>query len=297
MKKIDIHVHTAAYKGIPRMGTTETYASPEELTVMYEHLGIERGVILPACNPECEYQLQSMKEIMTITDRYPDRFSWFCNIDPRMGGNSSLFDLSYFLEYYKDKGARGVGEICANLSFDDPYVVNLFHHCEKNHMPVIFHMGTQAGGCYGLIDDLGLPRLEKALIRFPGLIFLGHSQAFWAEIGRDVDHETRRGCPKGKVAPGRVVELMRKYNNLYGDLSAGSGYNAVSRDPEFGYTFIEEFQDRLYFGTDICAPSNEPMLSFWLDDAMRAGKISESAYQKVCRGNATRLLGLNDDIG
>ena len=99
----------------------------------------------------------------------------------------------------------------------------------------------------------------------------------------------------GKVAPGgRVVELMRKYPNLCGDLSAGSGYNAMSRDPEFAYAFMEEFQDRLYYGTDICAPSNitNPMLKLasFLDDAMETGKISYAVYEKICRGNALQLL-------
>ena len=33
------------------------------------------------------------------------------------------------------------------------------------------------------------------------------------------------------------MELLRKYPNLYGDLSAGSGYNAITRDPAFGDAF------------------------------------------------------------
>lgn len=34
-------------------------------------------------------------------------------------------------------------------------------------------------------------------------------------------------------------------------------YDAISRDPEFGYKFLEEFQDRLYWGTDIDTPTVE----------------------------------------
>jgi predicted TIM-barrel fold metal-dependent hydrolase len=94
--------------------------------------------------------------------------------------------------------------------------------------------------------------------------------------------------------PGRIVELMRKYPNLCGDLSAGSAYNAMTRDPEFGYSFIEEFQDRLFYGTDVNDPSHISLdmvkLSFWLDEACDKGKISKAAYEKVCYGNALDLL-------
>ncbi len=182
----------------------------------------------------------------------------------------------------------------ANLYFDDPLVLNLFRHCEKCQMPLTFHIGNM-GNDYGLVDELGLPRLEKVLGLFPGLTFLGHSQKFWAEIGPDCTEENRKGYPTGPVLPGgRVVELMRRYPNLHGDLSAGSGYNAVTRDSDFGYAFIEEFQDQLYYGTDICDPRNitEPMLKLaaWLDDAVAAKKISRAAYNKVCRENALRIL-------
>lgn len=65
------------------------------------------------------------------------------------------------------------------------------------------------------------------------------------------------GYPGGPVIPGRrVVELMRRYPNLLGDLSAGSGLNALRRDREFGISFLNEFQDKLYFGHDFCRMSN-----------------------------------------
>lgn len=290
MRKIDIHVHARLKKVANFLGTNTSYATAEELLEMYEKLGIEKGVLLPEVNPECSTCIQSNEEIIEIVNRYPERFYWFCNIDPRAGSNSPGTNLSYYIQYYKDLGAKGVGELCCNLYFDDPLVENLFYHCEKTGMPVIFHIGPQIGNCYGLVDDLGLGRLEKELAKFPGLKFIGHSQPFWAEIGSDADNRNREGYPSGKVNPGRVVGLMRKYPNLYGDLSAGSGFNALTRDPEFGYAFIEEFKDRLLFGTDICSPENDIKLSAWLDEALKNGKISAGAYEKVCRSNTLKML-------
>lgn len=292
MKKIDIHVHTAPAGRILRIGTGSTFCTPEQLLEKYDAMGIEMGVLLPSSSPECNYGPVSFEEVIQVTRAYPGRFAWFVNVDPRAISNSPDADLSYIIEYYKGFGAKGVGEICANLAFDDPRVENLFRHCEKCAMPVTFHMGPAQGGCYGLADALGLPGLEGALRKFPKLKFLGHSQPFWAEISADVTEGMRGGYPKGRVIPGRVVELMRKYPNLCGDLSAASGFNAVSRDPEFGYAFMEEFQDRLYFGTDFCAPENVMPLSGWMDEAVAAGRLSRRAYEKIGCGNAEKLLGL-----
>lgn len=294
LKKIDIHVHSLLKKGIERPRAGGTFATPQELCAMYDQLGIEKGVLLPVVSPECQHVCLTNEEACAIVAGYPDRFAWFCNIDPRQGENSPDSDLSPFIAYYKSQGARGVGEVTANLYFDDPLVLNLFYHCERCAMPLTFHIGNK-GGDYGLIDEIGLPRLEKVLGLYPDLRFLGHSQKFWAEIGPDVTAESRKGYPTGRVLPGgRLVALMRRYPNLCGDLSAGSGSNAVMRDPEFGWAFIEEFQDRLYFGTDICDPRNitNPMLklSAWLDQAAENGRISRRAYERVCRNNALSLL-------
>lgn len=291
MDKIDIHAHVIMRKGILRPGSTSTFVTPDELIDTYRSLGVSKAVILPLVNPECASRIQSNEEVVSIVEKYPDQFDWFCNIDPRIWTNGPDTDLSYFIGYYKELGAKGVGEICANLHFDDPRVDNLFYHCEKTRMPVLFHIGPQIGGCYGLVDDLGLPRLEKQLAKYPDLIFIGHSQPFWSEIGPDVGIDNRNGYPSVPVAEGgRIPALMRKYPNLHADLSAGSGFNAVSRDPAFGYSFIDEFQDRLYFGTDICMPGQLPGLAGWLDESVKNSRISAQAYSKICRDNILKLF-------
>jgi predicted TIM-barrel fold metal-dependent hydrolase len=286
---IDIHVHTNAQAGPLRIGKMN-FATPAYLLKRYDLLGIEKAVILPTTNPECAHQIQSCEEALAIAQAYPQRFIPFCNIDPRMDTNDARANLSFLVGYYRSQGCRGCGEVCANLPWDDPRVDNLLRACEEHRMPLTFHLATRIGGCYGLFDEPGLPLLERALAKFPGLIFLGHSQPFWAEISLLEKPEDRDGYPKGPVRPGRVVELMRRYPNLHGDLSAGSGYNAVSRDEGFGAEFLEEFQDRLYFGTDICHPDTETPLVDYLLRLRAEGKISGTCFQKVARENALRLL-------
>ena len=124
------------------------------------------------------------EEIIEISKRYPGRFIPFCNIDPRAMTNSATAPLGELLQHYKNSGCKGVGEVCANLPFTDPLVRNLFKHVEEAGIPLTFHIAPFVGGFYGLYDDPGLPQLEYSLSSFPKLKFFGHSQAFWAEIGR-----------------------------------------------------------------------------------------------------------------
>ncbi len=132
-----------------------------------------------------------------------------------------------------------------------------------------------------------------SLQRFPKLKFFGHSQAFWAEIARMETPGERTGYPASPVKEeGVVPKLIRKYPNLYGDLSAGSGCNALKRDTKYAVKFLNEFQDRLMFATDICAPDGPtPLVDFMLE-LKNTGSISELVFNKVARENAVRILGL-----
>lgn len=288
---IDIHVHVRK-NPIVRKYAYDNFATPEELIKRYDELGIKKGVLLPLVSPEV-YEPQSNGEILEICKIYPERFIPFCNVDPRAMQNSPRAPLGDILACYKEHGCKGLGEITANLRFDDPLVDNLFHYCQKLELPVIFDMGPIIGGTYGIYDEPGLPLLERALQKFPSLIFLGHSPPFWAEIAPLETVWSRSGYPKGPIREDGVVpKLMRKYPNLHGDLSAGSGYNAITRDPEYGCAFLEEFQDRLYFGTDICDPNTPVPLVDFLKQMRDEGRISETCFEKIAWRNAARLLNI-----
>jgi hypothetical protein len=118
---------------------------------------------------------------------------------------------------------------------------------------------------------------------------IGHGPGFWASISRDATQASLGGYPKGRVAPGGALDrLMEKYANLYGDLSAGSGANAVARDPEFGRAFLIRRADRLMFGTDFLSHrQNIPQLDLY-------GNIDlpEAVQKKIFRDNARRVIGM-----
>lgn len=290
---IDAHLHTIRFPGLSRNAAGENFATPEELIVMMDRTGVDQGVLLPCVSPECAFQLSTCEDILEICAQHPDRFIPFCNVDPRALGNASGADLSFALRHYRDRGCRGLGEITASLPFTDPLVRNLFRHCEACRLPVIFHIAPTLGGFYGLVDSLGLPGLEQSLRDFPDLIFIGHSQPFWAEVGGDLTEAARNSYPPGPVAPGgALVRLLDRYPNLHCGWDAGSGYNALTRDAEFGYRFMETYRDRILFGTDICSPKNNHLHAQYLRQARSTGRISQDAFEDISWRNANRLLQL-----
>ena len=295
MKKIDIHCHITAFpEYAPRRFNGSRTLDVKEQIAIHDKLNVDIGVILPGVSAEGTFLQHSNEEAKFITVQHPDRFMWFCDIDPRMISNDSTADLSYLINHYKSLGAKGVGETTATIYADDPLMDNLFYHVSQCDMPLIIHISPVERGTYGIIDDLGLPRIEKMLKKYPDLKLIGHSAAFWSEISADLTQDERNGYPKGKVTEGRMPKLMREYGNLSCDLSAGSGANAMMRDPEYAAKFIEEFSDRIYYGTDVCNANATFQYDFdmFLTKMVEDKMISRENYEKIIRKNAEKLLGL-----
>ena len=294
MPVIDIHEHVIPRRGFMHPQRGETITTAAELVAIMDRKGIDRSVVLPLSSPETYHFVQSNEEVLEACAQFPERLIFFCNVDPRLESNNFDYDFVPILAYYKALGARGVGEVVCNLWWHDPRVQNLLRDCAKVGLPFLFHLATREFGTYGLITRPGLIELERALDTHPQLAFLGHSQPFWAEVGPTPNEAERAGYPRGKVLPGgRVPALMRKYKNLRGDLSAGSGHNALARDPEWAYEFLDEFQDQLLMGNDVCIPSNDQCeLVDFLREGQAKGRISEQVFNKVMGDNAVKLLGL-----
>ncbi|MBE6403389.1 MAG: hypothetical protein E7039_06675 [Lentisphaerae bacterium] len=294
---IDCHVHAVEEAPCPRASDgLQPVSTPEQLIEIYDQHDIEQAVILPIGSPDSTNFVQSNEEVLRMAKRHPGRFIPFCNLDARSMLNHPGANLEYVLKYYRDKGCKGIGEVTVNLPIDDPRVENLFAAAESAGLALTFHLAIRIGRIYGLEVDKGLGKLEKALQKFPNLKFFAHSQTFWAEMDANVTEAERGGYPKGKITEeGAVPKLMRKYPNLYGDMSAGSGCNALARDEEYAVKFLNEFQDRLMFGTDICAPEQaDPCLNLTrlLKKFRAENRISEEVFRKVARENIIRILEL-----
>ena len=295
MQKMFIDIHAHAYrKPFFQLPGRTPWPSPDQLIEFYDQHEVEKAVLLPLIGPEF-YLPQANEDILEAAERFPGRFIPFCNIHPKAMWNDHFTKLEDVFKQYRDAGCKGVGEVICNMSFFDPFMTNLFRAIEEMQWPMTIHVAHRYGRCYGIYDEPGLPGLAETLQRFPGMKIFAHSQTFWAEIGTLTHPHERAGYPKGKVIEGVVPKLLRKYDNLYGDLSAGSGCNALTRDEEFAVKFLNEFQDKLMFGIDICSAPGEPhhvgLINF-LKKLLAEGKISQTVFNKIAKENAVRLLGL-----
>ena len=278
MKKIDMHIHAIPSPGPERL-RHGTFPLPSEVRSMYDQVGIEKGVLMPLGAPEHMHDPITSRMAEELHQDKPDTIGWwFCYLDPRMGRNDPGDDLSYYVDYFRERGASGVGEMQANIWIDDPRMVNLFRACEKGKLPVTVHFG-KINYWTGVADEAGLPRLENVLTLCPDLLLLGHAQPFWAEFRKPEN---------------RVAQLMRRFPNLYCDLSANSGFTALTENPEKTAAFFTEFSERCVFGTDFADPKQisapHAGTSGFLDWLYEDSLISLETYTRICRTNALEIL-------
>jgi predicted TIM-barrel fold metal-dependent hydrolase len=288
--RIDIHGHIGRI-----LPDRREFIDATNLIAKMDAWGIDVTFILPLSEtPEGAYLECNTEDVLAACARHPDRLLPFCLIEPRYGNRPDM-DFSHLFEEYAARGCKGIGEFLPKLDFDDPRCLNLYRQAGAFGMPVLFDMQDRETG-YGVRDDFGLPKLEHALQVCPETIFIGHGPTFWAEISGEVPEDARAGYPRGPVRPGGAVpRLMRKYPNLLADTSAGSGHNALTREPTFGIEFLDEFQDKLIFGTDSCKRSDADTtwMTVELFDALRREKkLSTTALDKIEWQNCVELLGL-----
>jgi len=275
---VDIHTHLGQAWG-PRAPL-----SAEELVAWMDEHGIGRAVVLPLVSPEAWDYPISTDYVLNQTARHRDRLVPFCSIDPRTVMLSRYEQQVEMLTRYRDAGARGFGEHKCGVAIDDPRNVSLFRACGEVGLPVLFHLDNKRN-----FDAPGLPGLATVLETCPDTRFIGHAQGFWASICGDVTQEQLDRYPSTPVAPGGALDaLMDRFDNLWGDLSAGSGANAIARDIEFGKAFLERRATRLLFGTDYLATGQAvPQFSLY-----REIELSDAAKERIFRKNAEELLGL-----
>lgn len=275
---VDVHTH---------LGQTWNSTKPlsaEELLRWMDASEIAQAVVLPLINPEASSYPLTTDFVLEQTRPHRERLIPFCSIDPRTSYHNGHQGLVEMLKRYLDAGAKGFGEHKPGVPMDDPRNLAVFKACGEVGLPVLFHLDNQRN-----TDTPGLPGLAKALEAAPQCTLIGHGPGFWASISGGLSQADLGGYPKGPVMPGGALDaLMEKYANLYGDLSAGSGASAISRDTSFGREFLARRADRLMFGTDFLAPAQHvPQLELY-----RTLELPADVQAKVFRDNARRLLKL-----
>lgn len=275
---IDFHAHMGVLSREGRADRPNLNA--DGLVDIMNKRGIDQAVLLPLESPDWGGGYLLCEEALAAQRKYPDRFIVFACTDPRypLAGK--------FIEHLvKHCGCKGFGEHVNGLPLDDPLNLALYAKCDELGLPLVFEI-ARPKICF---DEPHLPRLERCIREFPNVKWVGHGPHFWSAISGE-DGVQQRPYPQGKITPGGAIDrLMSEFDNLYADLSGMSGYNAMTRDPEFTPGFIERRWRRLLFGTDICY-ANEPLpIIEW----MRTTPMPESMRQAISEGNARAILGLS----
>ncbi len=277
-KRFDIHTH---------LGQTWNSTQPLTAEVLLRWMDahdIGQAAVLPLVSPESSSYLLTTDFVLAQTKPHRERLIPFCCIDPRTSYQGGVKGLTEILQKWVDAGACGFGEHKTGIAIDDARNMRLYEAIATVKLPVLFHMDNQRN-----MDTPGLPGLAKVLAAFPTVNFIGHAQGWWASISGGTTQAELDGYPKREVQPGGAIDaLMEKHANIFGDLSAGSGANAIARDEKFGREFLIRRADRLLFGTDFLAPE-QAVPQFELFDKI---KLPEEVRAKVMHGNATKLLGL-----
>ena len=224
---IDIHQHTN-YSG----------RTDDQLIAHQRAMGITKTILLPAGRLYgLAAQCGGNDTVVEVAKRLPGEFVFFANEVPDVPGAREE------IEKYLKLGALGIGEQKFQLEVDSPAMQMICEIAQDHHVPVLMHFQHET-------YNMGIERMPKVLEKFSRVNFIGHAQTWWANI--DKNHSDQKVLyPKGKVIPGGLTDrLLADYPNMFGDLSAGSGLNAIIRDEEHARGFIERHQNKLLYGSD-----------------------------------------------
>lgn len=148
------------------------------------------------------------------------------------------------IERYLERGAVLIAEQKFGVDCDSPAMQRLYGLARAHGVPVLMHWQFE-------MYNYGFERFYKMLEKYPTVNFLGHAQTWWAHIDGKYRDDKAQLYPKGPVSTAGLTDrYLSDYANMFGDLSAGSGLNALTRDEPFTRDFLSRHQNKLVFGSD-----------------------------------------------
>lgn len=281
---IDIHQHT-------------NY-SDRTNSVMIAHqraMGVTQTILLPAGKPVSRPSTNDGKynglggakvggneTAMQVARELPREFYFGAN------EVTDLPEARAEVEKYLKLGGIIIGEQKFRVECDSPESQILYALAAEYRVPILLHFQHDT-------FNLGFDRFHKMLEKFPKTNFIGHAQTWWANI--DKNHADQKLLyPKGPVTPGGMTDrYLTDYANVFADMSAGSGLNALTRDEEHARGFLDRHQDKILYGSDC----ND---HFGLGPACQGGKTiaairklapNKAAERKILFGNARKMFRLD----
>ena len=147
------------------------------------------------------------------------------------------------------KGALGFAEMKFHVAADSAEFQRVYALAAELGVPIMIHFQEVPHFEGEGVFATGFKQFEAMLKKYPKT----SSSAMPTRSGPTSTPATRTRPPTrpARSRRGGVTDkLLGDYANLFGDLSANSGNNALSRDPQFTPDFLRRHQDKLIFGSD-----------------------------------------------
>lgn len=208
---------------------------PDANMVHMEGCGVTKAVLLTRGDV--------VERVKAIQAKYPNRFVWSASTDI-----TKPEAVEVLTKAVKD-GAQGFGELKFHVEADGPELRRMYALAGELDVPILVHFQEVPHFEGEGVWSTGFKRFAAMLKAYPKTKFIGHADAFWANVS--ADYAEQESYPAGPIKRGGITDkLLGDYANLFGDLSANSGNNALSRDPDFTKDFLARHQNKLVFGSD-----------------------------------------------
>jgi len=280
---IDIHQHVN-YSDRPdevllqhqrTMGATTTILLPAGRPVnsAATHDGVSNGLEAKAFGNDACYQFARAHspEFLFAANEVPD-----------------LDNASVEIEKYLKLGAVMIAEQKFGVECDSPAMQRVYRVAQTYEVPVLMHWQFER-------YNYGFERFYLMLEKFPRVNFIGHAQTWWANVDKGYQDDAKNLYPQGAITPGGLTErYLADYANMFGDLSAGSGLNALTRDESFTPGFFQRHQNKLLYGSDCSDHAGEGPNCQGAQTiaAVRRYAPSHQIERKLLYGNAKKLFRL-----
>ncbi|MCD6443745.1 hypothetical protein CW710_00050 [Candidatus Bathyarchaeota archaeon] len=276
---IDVHTHLGSVRSYAPVLKGMITVSKDDLKEYMDTVGVDYVVLLstPESRPDIGEDIYDAWKVLDAC-RGEDRLIPFCSINPTTEGFLETVEKLY------EEGARGFGEYKVRLRVDHPSSKAIYELCGRLGMPVLLHMDRE--------HNMDVQAFIEVAKTYSNTVFIAHGPGWWREISAnpppDVDY------PKGPVKPGGLVEkVLKELPNVYADISATSGLNALSRDLGYSRKFLRECQSKILYGTDfpcICDYGDQYGPNKRHLNLLKKLELEEEVYEAITYKNAERIL-------
>lgn len=292
---------------------------PDVWVKLMDECGIAKTMILTYTTGK------SFDSIVEKFSGHKDRFMIWCGFD-YTGYEKPGWEKHAVAELercYK-KGAVGVGELGdkglgefyskptpgLGMHIDDPRMKPLIAKCGELKMPISIHVAEDAW-MYLPADSAndGLMNAGKWKVDMTKKGILDHDQLVQtlANAVRDNPKTTFIACHLANTCSNleQLGALLDKYPNLYADVAAR--YGEIAPIPKFAHAFIEKYNDRIVYGTDMGIDPEMYRITFRIlesnDEHFYAREnfsyhwplyglgLTDNTLKKIYSSNAQKILG------